>query len=54
MHYNLNQRLKPKKHVPWKKVLIICIVLLLAIAVYVVMFHTGNDAPAPVKPRPPQ
>jgi hypothetical protein len=54
MHYNMGERLKPKKHMPWKKVVIICLVILAAIAIYVLVFRSGWITPAPVKPRPPQ
>jgi uncharacterized membrane protein len=52
MHYNLNERQKPKKRFPWKKVIIICLVILAAIAIYIVVFHT-NTVNTPVKPRQP-
>jgi flagellar basal body-associated protein FliL len=50
MHYNLNERQKPKKHMPWKKVLIIVAVILIAVAVYVLVFRT-NGINAPVTPK---
>jgi hypothetical protein len=53
MHYNMGERLKPKKHVPWKKVLIIVLFILAAVAIYVLVFHhSGTNTP--VKPQPPQ
>jgi len=45
MHYNLNERLKPKKNIPYKKILLICAVILIAIAVYVLVFHDSGSTP---------
>lgn len=50
MHYNLNERQKIKKHLPWKKVLVICLVILAAVAIYVLLFHHATPN-TPVKPK---
>jgi hypothetical protein len=54
MHYNLHERLKPKRHVPYKKILLVCVVILAAAAVYVLVFHDRSDTPPATEVRQPQ
>jgi hypothetical protein len=54
MHYNLHVRTKPKRHIPFKKVIVAVVIAVALVATYFVVTHqSANYQKPPVKSQTP-